>query len=165
MLRYLCLFMTLVISQSLWGQAPPSTGNGFFEDSCQALGSGWSRMVSLGDIDGDGDLDALVANDGGQQNKVWINQGGDQTGSPGQFLYSGQSLGESGQCISLGDLDGDGDLDAIVARYSSPNKVWINQGGNQSGTPGQFLDSGQALGGSNSWDIALGDVDGDGDLD
>jgi flagellin-like hook-associated protein FlgL len=37
--------------------------------------------------------------------------------------------------------------------------MWINDGS------GNFTDSGQSLGSSNSWEVSLGDVDNDGDLD
>lgn len=65
--------------------------------------------------------------------------------------------------VTLGDLDGDGDLDAFVgntAYYDNPaNTVWLNEG------QGVFVDSGQRLGSSFTWAVALGDLDGDGDLD
>jgi hypothetical protein len=60
---------------------------------------------------------------------------------------------------ALGDVDGDGDLDALVANYEQANRVWLNNGS------GTFSDSGQSLGSSKSVGAALGDVDGDGDLD
>ena len=41
----------------------------------------------------------------------------------------------------------------------SGNKIWLNDG------HGVFTDSGQSLGDSNTWNAALGDLDGDGDLD
>jgi hypothetical protein len=138
---------------------------GNFADSGQALGNFDSFDVSLGDLDGDGDLDACVANIGAH--RVWINQGGVQGGVAGNFLDSGQALGNSNsRGVSLGDFDGDGDLDAWVANWNSQaNRVWINQGGIQGGVAGDFTDSGQALGNSNSSDVSLGDLDGDGDLD
>jgi len=134
----------------------PTGGYAYFEDSSQSLGTSDSFGVTLGDVDGDGDLDAFVANYDSLPNKVWLNNGS------GNFTDSGQSLGSSGSCsVALGDVDGDGDLDAFIANYSSPNKVWLNNGS------GDFTDSGQSLtmGMTLSLGVALGDVDEDGDLD
>ncbi len=38
-------------------------------------GSGASRGLFLGDIDNDGDLDAVIANAADQANTVWLNSG------------------------------------------------------------------------------------------
>ena len=127
---------------------------GEFLDSGQALGSSYSADVALGDVDGDGDLDAFVGNAYNQVNKVWLNDGA------GSFTDSLQSLGGSrSYAVALGDMDGDGDLDAFVGNYNQPNRVWLNDGW------GGFADSGQSLGSFITYGVALGDVDGDGDLD
>ena len=145
------------------GEGGPKTvwfgdGNGTFTDSGQALGEYRSTSVALGDLDGDGDLDAMVANENGiftdQPNTVWTNDGN------GTFTDSGQAHGNSDSwSVALGDLDGDGDLDAMVANINQPNTVWTNDG------TGAFTDSGSALGNGYSESVALGDLDGDGDLD
>ncbi len=124
-----------------------------FVDSGQALGDSQSRSIALGDLDGDGDLDAMVGNLNAA-NTVWTNDGN------GTFTNSGQALGNSSSwSVALGDLDGDGDLDAMVANDFQPNTVWTNDG------TGTFTNSGQALGNRYSQSVALGDLDGDGDLD
>ncbi len=132
-------------------------GNGNFSDNGQSLGSSFSAAVALGDLDGDGDLDAFVANGfgGNHPGKVWLNDGN------GNFNDSGQNLGSSNSFeVALGDLDEDGDLDAFVANGNGQgNKIWLNDGN------GNFNDSGQNLGSSNSFEVALGDLDEDGDLD
>jgi len=140
---------------------------GSFTDSLQEIGNSSSIHVALGDLDGDGDLDAWVANTANQPNRVWLNDGGLQNGTPGNFTDSGQLLGNSNSSgVALGDLDGDGDLDAWVANTANqPNRVWLNDGGFQNGTPGNFTDSLQQLGNSESYDVTLGDLDGDGDID
>jgi len=56
-------------------------------------------------------------------------------------------------------VDDDGDLDAFVSNSDQANKVWINDGS------GNFINSGQSLGSSQSRYVRLGDVDDDGDLD
>lgn len=138
---------------------------GEFLDSNQLLGDSLSEGISLGDVDGDDDLDAFVGNRGG--NRVWINQGGGQNGMIGQFLGRGQLLGNSSsEAVELRDLDGDGDLAAYVANDGSQaNWVWINGGGIQGGIIGEFVDGGQGLGDSSSLDVSLGDVNGDGSID
>jgi hypothetical protein len=154
LISLLCLFMFNPVGVQL-----SSAQDGVFTDSGQNLGSSESDGVALGDLDGDGDLDAFIANGAwwgaGEPNKVWLNDG------DGNFTDSGQALGSSYFGGALGDVDGDGDLDAYLTGGSSPDKVWLNDG------DGNFADSGQNLGLSSpySWDIALGDLDGDNDLD
>ena len=130
-----------------------------FTDSGQVLGQN-ARSLATGDVDGDGDLDAVITSfDPAVPNAptlVWINDG------TGTFIDSGQQLGFNGYSVALGDLDGDNDLDAMIADgagFGAPNTVWINDGN------GNFSDSGQTLGAARSYSIALGDLDGDQDLD
>ncbi len=137
-------------------------GSGVFTDSGQALFNALSRGVGLGDLDGDGDLDALITSRD-YSNKVWLNEGN------GVLVDSGQALGQSGggsaslrsEKVEMGDLDGDGDLDAFVSNNNGQtNRIWVNDGN------AVFTDSGQNLDiDTNSQNIALGDLDGDGDLD
>ncbi|MGD1994312.1 MAG: FG-GAP-like repeat-containing protein, partial [Anaerolineae bacterium] len=62
--------------------------------------------MALGDVDGDGDLDALVGTEEGAQ--VWTNQDGTFT------LSEPEISGDQTRAVFLSDLDGDGDLDALV---------------------------------------------------
>jgi len=137
----------------------PVGGTGLFTVEQQLAGD--DRAGALGDLDGDGDLDAFIARSDtqtrGKPNAVWIND------ATGQFADSGQALAgpdgaSSSFAVALGDLDGDGDLDAFVGN-SQANRVWINDGS------GTFQDSGQSLGDADTQAVALGDVDNDGDLD
>ena len=140
------------IQFQFFADVPLVSGN--FQLSGQALGAANSLGVALGDLDGDGDLDAFVANESNQPNEVWLNNGA------GTFTDSGQALGaRNSQSVALGDLDGDGDLDAFVANLEQPSDVWLNNGA------GVFTDSGQNIGNNASRGVALGDMDGDGDLD
>src|SRR5882672_2935318 len=91
-----------------------------FVDSGQRLiGTTNGLEVALGDLDGDGDLDAVVAN---RPTQIWINQGGAQAGTPGTFLESDQRLdtaGLFGRSVEVADLDQDGDLDIFLAQSDS----------------------------------------------
>ena len=129
-----------------------------FNDNGQALGSSQSNAVSLGDLDGDGDLDAFVSNgtNADQPNRIWLNDGN------GTFNDSGQTLGSNrSQSVKLGDLDNDGDLDAFVAnnfnqgtqQFGGPNKVWLNSTVIDPFGNGSFED------GLSFWNIDSGSVD------
>ncbi len=143
-------------------------GKGNFTDSGQRrLDPSFTNAVRLGDLDGDGDLDAFIANGnqhGGARNdpdRVYLNDG------TGKFVDSRQRLGTAlSQSVELADLDGDGDLDAFVAngvrhwgnRVDQANEIWLNDGS------GVFT-LGQEIGDAASYRVALGDIDNDGDLD
>ncbi len=135
-------------------------GVGTFTDSGQSLGSRDSADVALGDLDGDGDLDALVTNpdtgSGGGPTEVWTNNGAG-------FFSLHQALGTYlSTGVDLGDLDGDGDLDAVFSAgghiAARPKAVLHNDGS------GTFTEA-QLLGSAFGADVALGDLDSDGDLD
>lgn len=152
--------MTLGAIESISGiDAQPSTPIDVipaFVDSGQSLAANDSLAVALGNVDNDGDQDMVVANAGGQGNRVYLN-GGD-----GNFNDSGQSLGSSiSYAVALGDVDGDGYLDMVVANWGQGNRIYLNDGDGS----GNFTDSGQSLGLNNSASVALGDVEPDGDLD
>jgi hypothetical protein len=143
------LFLPIILKE--WSSILITTGDGILQNSGQLLGDRRSTEVKLGDMDGDGDLDAFVA--GWGSSDLWMNNGN------GIFRDSGAAFGE-GDDLELGDLDLDGDLDVFIVRgYSIPNQVWLNDGN------GKFLEFKQFTGDTSGNSVALGDVDDDGDLD
>jgi hypothetical protein len=142
----LCVVAALFVPSAAAAGDPVSV---VFVDSGQTLGSSNSRAVALGDLDGDGDLDAFVANYSAG-NAVWLNDG------LGGFSDSLQTLGSGPTTdVALADLDGDGDLDGFAINESEPDRVWLNNGA------GVFLDSGQSLGNTAGVSVSVGDLDGD----
>lgn len=125
-----------------------------FEKSAQTFASVPTWKIGLGDLDGDGDLDAVFANGQANHSQVWLNDGN------GTFVDSGQQLAQYGHGIDVGDLDGDGDLDVFLTSHkdSRPSKVYLNDGHALFEDSGQdYLDVGFRL--------DLADTDTDGDLD
>ena len=115
------------------------------------IGHAFSAM-SLGDLDGDGDLDVAVTDSSGSGLTVLLNAG-DGTFAPG----ISQAVGGAMDAVATGDLDGDGDLDLIVSGWSVVN-VLLNDGtGVFSVTP--------YPGSRAPASIATGDINGDGALD
>jgi hypothetical protein len=110
--------------------------------------------VSLGDLDGDGDLDALVGAE--REAMVWINQGGTQGGQDGTFALSRQNIpGGQTRAVFLSDLDGDGDLDALIAGRRQA-AIWWNDG------QPAFTRSSQRFRYSRRHGLAIEDFNGDG---
>jgi hypothetical protein len=136
---------------------------------------GNSLDLEVADIDGDGDLDVLVANTG--QNSMYINQGGGDLqkvtegafvseSSPsdgpirGTYLYP--SLSDPPMDLEIVDIDSDGDLDVFVANGRQNNDLYVNQGG---GDLQKVTDSAFVTDVGDSRDLEVADIDGDGDLD
>ncbi len=98
-----------------------------------------SENVDFGDVDNDGDWDAIFA-DGGDstrdQNRIWINQGGLQGGTKGVFLDDTSArfpaITDQSRDIEFVDFDGDEDIDIYVSNTSTivadTNRWWRNTG-------------------------------------
>ncbi len=86
-----------------------------------------SAGVSIGDLDGDGNLDLVFAN-GGHSALIDRVQFGD---GHGRFPV-GRNLGEAedrSYSASLVDIDGDGDLDVVIGNEDpDPKPVYLNDG-------------------------------------
>ena len=116
----------------------------------------------LVDLDGDGDLDALVVRGDGA-NLYWVENGGEGVFTGLQKL---QAFPEAEQVNSvLGvDLDGDGDTDVLATRVSSANGEqvgWFENLG--AGRLDSFVGLGGVFGAASFG--RAGDLDGDGAMD
>ncbi|WP_417493811.1 FG-GAP repeat domain-containing protein [Maricaulis sp.] len=116
-----------------------------------------TASVNLGDLDGDGDLDGFAVNGRHwiQQDEIYLNNG------MGYFRssYDAGSVRATGYEAALADFDGDGDLDAAIARDLLPVLIQLNDGS------GHF-DAGQEIGPiAQARSIAAADLDADGDFD
>ncbi len=133
-------------------------GSGGFA-SCTSFGGTTddSTAIVLGDLDNDGDLDAVIAN--GNTSTGQVEQRCLNDGSGGFTACASFNLADRSFSIALGDLDGDGDLDAVIANHDAVEQRCLNNGS------GDFVSCASFNGIDRSYGITLGDVDGDGDLD
>jgi hypothetical protein len=135
---------------------------GAFEgEAGTAVGSAQSTpALALGDVDGDGDLD-LVEGNINQANRLFLNNG---TADPFNGV-AGSAFGsvQATQALQLGDVDGDGDLDLLEGNTGNQaTLLYLNNGSADpfNGVTGSAVGSGR-----DTSSLALGDLDGDGDLD
>ena len=116
----------------------------------------------VADIDGDGNKDIYVPNQGGgasHPNRLFINDGS-------LHFTEEHIIGDTNRSIDaqIADIDGDGDLDIYTPSFvSGQNKLWINDGlGNGAASFSASDISGDT---SDAYGSEIADIDGDGDLD
>jgi hypothetical protein len=132
-------------------------GDGVFASAAFYPVEGRPRRVAAGDLEGDGDLDIVIAQSGDRWAFQVLLGDGDGGFVPGELI----PLRAGGINVAGGDLDGDGDWD-LVAGYSSADldEIDILKG---NGT-GSFLRA-QELSADTVDGLVVADLEGDGDLD
>ncbi len=120
-------------------------------------------QVVLADINDDGDLD-IVAGMRSNGIKCWVGNGG----SGGTFSWTAKNTGllTSGEYtgVAVADMNKDGDLDIMVTDYTSSSPAVRLFTGNGAGTWTSRATS-MPSDSSQSFGVAVGDVDKDGDMD
>lgn len=108
--------------------------------------------LALGDFDGDGALDAALANETAERVSVLLGDGAGGFGAPQHVALTGRPVS-----IACADLDGDGALDlAVVMPITDDAAVLLGDG------TGGFVAGAPFLVGKQPVDVEAADVDGDG---
>ncbi len=128
--------------------------------------------VLAADLDGDGRIDWLVANDA-QSNALWRNRGDGTFEDVADRLgvaVNGQGLAEANMGIAFGDTDGNGLPDVVITHFFGEHEtLWRGFAGpkgeifyqDQTSEAGLAIDSRPLTG----WGTVLADLDLDGSLD
>lgn len=158
-MRSACLPLPLVAAFALLAASSASASAWAPREGALPPGllAGLSMDAKAGDVDGDGDVDLVVAMEWAPV-QVLLNDGrGRFSADPARVPQTTHDHEEA----ALADLDGDGDLDlAIVSEDDRAAELWLNDGSGRFAAA-DFEAASDAVGNG----IIAVDVDADGDLD
>lgn len=115
-----------------------------------------TASISLGDINNDGKIDAVVANGRHwpETNYIFYN-----SGKGFNTMAELDNLSSTSYAAKLVDLDNDGDLDIVEINDNAPHKIYTNDG------LGHFKFHSEVAEVSDARNVALGDIDNNGFTD
>ena len=143
-----------------------------FEDRSQAIFGtpAITRVIKVRDVNADGHADIIVGTTYQTQSRLYFGTGGGafREATATHLPQTPLSVGD----LEVGDVDGDADLDLVLADWGAGNnmsndggrtRLWLNDGAGKfaDATPAQM----PAVLVRFSWDLELADVDNDYDLD
>ncbi len=162
-LCYTIILFSLFFSSNAKGQSLPAN---FYNPKVDYSSGVRPRSISSSDLDGDGKLDMVIANSG--SNTISILQNTSSIGIIGASSFTPKidfNTGNDPRSVAIGDLNGDGKPDIVVANFNS-GTISVLQ---NTSLPGSINSSSFASKvdfiSSSAFNVAISDLDGDGKPD